>query len=456
MVSPARAASLAAAARRVRHACYRGARVAWRVGAVLLGVVVVVLALLGLPHVFRAAPLQVVVARGDPAGPPAVADQRFIRMVGALTGTPLELGNRVEILSNGDETFPRLYQDLRSARRSITMQMYYKSGGVVADSVRRILAERARSGVHVYFMHDAFGSEALPAPYNDTLRAAGVRVAAFRPFRWYELDRLGHRSHTRAIIIDGAIGYTGGFGLDDKWLGGGRRRDEWRETNVRFAGPSARQLQAAFTEEWAEATGELLTGDPLFPPVAVATDGAHLAGVLHSIPTSGSSPAERLLALSIAGSRRTLYIANAYFLPNAGFRRLLTDATRRGVDVRILTNGENTDIRATRLASRAHYEELLRAGVRIFEYQPAMMHAKTFVVDGLWSSVGTMNFDNRSLALNNESTLVVHDQALGAAMDSLFLEDLRFAREITLEAFRRRPWTERLLERGASLLSRAL
>jgi cardiolipin synthase len=225
---------------------------------------------------------------------------------------------------------------------------------------------------------------------------------------------------------------------------------------VRFAGPSARQLQAAFTEEWAEATLELLTGDPLFPPVAVATDGAHLAGVLHSIPASGSSPAERLLALSIAGSRRTVYIANAYFLPNAGFRRLLTDATRRGVDVRILTNGENTDIPATRHASRAHYEELLAAGVRIFEYQPAMMHAKTFVVDGLWSSVGTMNFDNRSLALNNESTLVVHDQALGAAMDSLFLEDLHFAREITLDTFRRRPWRERLLERGASLLSRAL
>ena len=456
MVSPARAASLGAAAQRLQHACYRGARVAWRVGAVLLGVVLVVLALLGLPHVFRAAPLRVVVARGDPAGPPAVTDERFIEIVGALTGTSLESGNRVEVLSNGDETFPRLYQDLRSASRSITMQMYYKSGGVVADSVRRILAERARSGVEVYFMHDAFGAQTLPAHYSDTLRAAGVRIAAFRPFRWYELDRLGHRAHTRAIVIDGHTGYTGGFGLDDKWLGGGRRREEWRETNVRFTGPSATQLQAAFAEEWAEATGELLTGDAVFPRVAVAPSGAHLAGVLHSVPASGGSAAERLVALSIAGSRRALFIANAYFLPNARFRQLLTDAAGRGVDVRVLTNGENTDIPATRLASRAHYEELLVAGIRIFEYQPAMMHAKTFVVDGLWSSVGTMNFDNRSLALNNESALVMHDQALGTAMDSLFLEDLRLAREITLRAFRRRPWTERLLERGASVLSRVL
>ena len=451
-----RTASLAVAARAVGHACRRGAHIAWRAGAVLLGLMAVLLALLGLPHVFRAAPLRVVVARGDPAGAPAITEERFVRMVGALTGTPLESGTRIDVLTNGDGTFPRLYRDLRAARRSVTMQMYYKSGGAVADSVGRILAERARAGVQVYFMHDAFGAGALPEHYSDSLRAVGVRIATFRPFRWYELDRLGHRAHTRAIVIDGAVGYTGGFGLDDKWLGGGRRPGEWRETNVRFAGPAATQLQAAFTEEWAEATGELLTGNALFPRVSTAPGGAQLAGLLHSVPTTGSSPAERLLALSIAGARRTLYIANAYFLPNAGFRRLLGDAARRGVDVRILTNGENTDVRTTRLASRAYYEELLAAGVRIFEYQPAMMHAKTFVVDGMWSSIGTMNFDNRSLALNNESTLLVLDRTVGMAMDSLFLEDLRFVREMKLEAFQRRPWTERLLERGASPLSRVL
>ena len=454
MVSHPRVQTVAATARRVGHACYRGARVASRVGAVLLGLVLVVLALLGLPHVLRRGPVQTIVA--DSAGSPAITHERFLEVLAALTGGVLKPANRVEILSNGDETFPRLYQDLSAARRSITMQMYYQSGGVVADSVRRILTERARSGVQVYFMHDAFGAQTLPAHYDDTLRAAGVRLAAFRPFRWYELDRLGHRAHTRAVVVDGRIAYTGGFGLDDKWLGQGRNAEEWRETNVRFAGPAAAQLQAAFVKEWAEATGELLTGRAVFPRISGEVAGAHLAGVLHSVPTTGGSAAERLLALSIAGSRRALYIANAYFLPDPSFRRLLIDATRRGVDVRILTNGEDTDIAMTRLASRAHYEELLAGGVRIFEYQPAMMHAKTFVADGVWSSVGTINFDNRSLALNNETTLVMHDQALGATMDSLFREDLRYAREITLDTFRRRPWTERLLERGASLLSRLL
>ncbi|HEU5171035.1 MAG TPA: phospholipase D-like domain-containing protein [Gemmatimonadales bacterium] len=426
----------------------------WHLIAGVLALAVVALLGAGLAHLLRAAPLDVVVGHaGSP--PPGIGEPQFLRTMTAVADAPVLAGNRIDVLSNGDQTFPRLFADLRAARRSIALQMYYESAGSLADTLLRILADRARAGVPVYFLCDALGADRLPARHRTVLRAAGVHVASFHPFRWYELDRAGHRAHTRAIVVDGSIGYTGGFGLDDKWLGNGRKRGQWRDTNVRFTGPAVTQLQAAFVKEWSGVTGELLIGEHLFPlrPASVTDSGAS-AGVLHSVPSSGTSPAERALALSIAGARRTLYISNSYFVPNGSFRGLLRAAARRGVDVRILTTGEDTDVGVARMAGRSHYEDLLAAGVRVFEYQPSMMHAKTLVADGVWSSIGTMNFDNRSLALNNEATLLVMDPAIGAVMDSLFREDLAYASEITLERFRRRSWTERVLERAARLLAR--
>lgn len=418
----------------------------------LVGLVLVLLALLGIPHLFRQATLGLVAApRSELASPGEVG---FVTSVAALTGTPFSSGHSVTLLSNGDGSFPRLFDDLRAAHRSITMQMYYKSGGAVADSTVRILMDRARAGVRVYFLHDAVGAGALPERYADSLRAAGIRVASFRPFRWYQLDRLAHRAHTRAIVVDGIVGYTGGFGLDDKWLGDGRRMGSWRESNVRFTGPASAQLQGAFVREWAEATGELLTGEALFPTIAPSS--GILAGLLYSVPGAAPSEAERLMVLSIGSAKRTLYLANAYFVPNRVARGLLVEAARRGVDVRILTNGPQSDVGLTRWAGRASYEELLRAGVRIFEYEPTMMHAKSFVIDGIWSSVGTINFDNRSLALNNETALVVLDRGFGTTMDSVFCEDIRHAQEVLLGSFKRRPWTERALEVTGRVLARVL
>jgi cardiolipin synthase len=401
------------------------------VAAILLivGIPLVLFTLVGLPHLFRNAQVRTVVAREAGGEPPDVASAHFAPAFALVTGTPLTSGNAVEVLANGDATFPRLWQDLRSARRSVTVQIYYAGPGAVADSVTRILAERARAGVDVYFLYDAFGAQDLPQRYFDTLRAGGVRVAEFRPVRWYTLDRASHRSHVRGIIVDGAVAYTGGFGFDDKWLGGGRRLREWRETNARFAGPAVAQLQTAFIAKWAEATGELLTGERFLPLAdAAATAAGSAAGVseaalVHSPPLTGSTTAERLIALSIASARRRLYITNAYFVPDANFVQLLVDAARRGVNVRLLTNGAQTDVKMTWLAGRDRYEILLAAGVRIYEYRPTAMHAKTFVVDGALTAVTTMNFDNRSLAYNNEVALVALDSAVGAGMESLFFDD---------------------------------
>jgi cardiolipin synthase len=258
------------------------------------------------------------------------------------------------------------------------------------------------------------------------------------------------------VVVDGRVGYTGGFGVADKWQGNGMTTDQWRDTNARFEGPAVMQLQAAFISAWAETTGELLTGELFFPRAGFDSIGPATAGLLYSTPSLGSTDAERFLALSISSARKSMYITNSYFVPDDDFRRMLTEAAKRGVDVRVLTAGDKTDVKTTTWAARARYEELLRGGVRIYEYNPAMVHAKTFVVDGLWSSIGTLNFDNRSLALNNESNLVMLDATLGDAMMAMYLSDLEHATEIKLETFAQRPFTERVFEWGANLLSRLL
>jgi cardiolipin synthase A/B len=225
---------------------------------------------------------------------------------------------------------------------------------------------------------------------------------------------------------------------------------------VRFEGPTVAGLQAAFAAAWAEATGELITGDMFFPPISFDRDGTVSAGLMYTLPTIGSTAYERFNALSIAGARRTLYITNSYFVPSEDFIRLLIHAVRRGVDVRVVTESSNTDVKTTWYAGRSLYEKLLEGGVRIYEYKPAMMHAKSLVVDGVWSSIGSGNYDNRSMSFNNESQLLVLDEDIGQQMNAIFMDDIKYCDEMKLETFRKRPWTGKLLEWGAENLRRLL
>ena len=431
------------------------------IALIIVSVLLLLLGAFALIGAVRGTPVKTVTARGEAEGPP-VDDPVFRHLMEAHTGVPLRAGHGIELLANGDGVYPRLFADIASARRHIAFQMYFWAPGRLADQLRDALVERARAGVEVLVLYDAIGGSAVKKEYVESLRAGGVEVAKFRGFSLPRLPAIIHRAHLRAVVIDGVVGYTGGFGIDDKWLGDGRHEGQWRDTSVRFTGPAVSQLLATFAACWAEATGELLAGRRHWEPGTYrvepvpAHEDAPVASLLHGTPTVGSTPAERFVALSIFGARRRLWMTTPYFVPDDDFRKLVKQATERGVDVRILTAGDQSDVKLTRWAAHARYEELLGYGARIYEYTPSMIHAKTIVADGTWGTVGTMNLDNRSMAFNNEVTLLVFDPGFAGELERLFLDDLRHAEEFELERFRRRPWTKRVLEQVAHGISRIL
>jgi cardiolipin synthase A/B len=425
-----------------------------KVGLTAGGLLLILFTVIGMEFTLHGSHISHLQGVGSAA--PQVGDPLFTRTMEVFTGTHLTDGNHVTVLLNGEQTFPAIWNELRGAKQTITIQMYFFEPGKIADTLSVILQERARAGVSVHLLTDAFGAQHITNGYLDTLRAAGVHTAKFRPVHWYEMQKLQNRSHDRVVVVDGRVGFTGGFGVADKWLGNGHSKDQWRDTDVRFTGPAVSQLQATFADGWVEATGVLLTGEKYFPKEPAKEEPAEMAGLLDAQPTIGSTPAERFLALSIAGARHRLFITNSYFVPNHDFKQLLIEASKRGVDVRVLTVGEQSDVKITRYAGRKQYDDLLKGGVRIFEFAPTMMHAKTLVADGTWVSVGTMNFDNRSMVFNNECNLNVLDPTTGAMMDSVFLNDLKYSKEITRAEFEKRGIVQRILEVGSSALARLL
>jgi len=386
-----------------------------------------------------------IVAPVGAGGVPQVDSQQFRDALAALTNTVLSPGHQVAMLVDGPATMERLQADLRTARRSIALQTYYCEPGRVTDWLKTLLTERARAGVSVYFLRDGFGCASLTRGWLDSLREAGVQVATLRPVRWWAMHESMHRSHVRIVAIDGEIGYVGGFGFADKWIDHGRE-PRWRETAARFTGPAVVQLTSAFAIGWANATGDLLTGHapqaapsttPVHGPpptdslVTVSVRDGAAAGVMFTQRAYGTPVPERFLALALAGARTRVYIANSYFVPNRELRQWLVEAARRGVDVRVLAPGEKIDIPFTHWAGRSTYRELLRGGVRLYEYQPAMMHAKTILIDDTFVSIGSLNLDNLSLRINEEAVLQVQDRTLAAQMAAQFARDLSRSLQIT-------------------------
>jgi cardiolipin synthase len=365
-------------------------------------------------------------------------DTSFARTLEAHTLSPRLPGNGVTILLNGDEIFPAMLAAIRSARRTITFTTYLYEDGGVAEDVAEALAERCRAGIGVNVLVDAVGSHKMSRGVRDTLRRSGCHFERFRPVNPLAIRRVNGRTHRRVLVVDGRLAFTGGTGIGAKWSGNGRQAGSWRQTDVRVEGPIVRHLQGAFVELWRESTGMILGGDGYFPDLAPRGD--IVAQSVKSSPGGGSTEAYTLFLMSIEAARSSVNITTPYFLPDEQISTALVSAAGRGVKVSVLIAGaaDNFVDRAVRVASRQALGRVLAGGVRVHEYTAALMHSKTLVIDGTWASIGSANLDNRSFALNHEVNLAFNDAGIAKRLDAIFQEDLRFAREVTHEAWKRR------------------
>jgi len=378
----------------------------------------------------------------------SLTDASFVPTVEAYTSAPIVPGNVVEMLLNGEQIFPAVVDAIRGARRTITYAQYFYEEGPVAREIAEALADRCRAGVGVNVLLDSFGTLGIPDAYLDLLLRSGCHVAYFRPLARSIFQRASYRNHRRILVVDGRVGFTGGSGVSRKWMGNGRVPDHWRDTDVRIEGPVVEYLQGAFAENWLEASGVVLGGDAYFPRPQSAPGTVH-AQVVKSSPREGSFAMYTLFLLAIAAARESISITNPYFVPDDKMREALTQAARRGVRVSVLVPGA-IDHNLVRQASRANFGALLAAGVEIHEYQPALLHAKTMVIDELLGTVGSTNLDNRSFALNDELNLVVYDRELARKMEETFRHDVAHATRLTYDRWRTRGLVDRFFELLAS------
>jgi cardiolipin synthase len=387
--------------------------------------------------------------------PPDVAGEGFLRAAESLTQAPISRGNTIELLINGDRIFPCFLETIRSAERTVNLLTYVYWQGEIAEEVAEAVCERARAGVTCRVLIDAVGAMKMSGSLIQRMEDCGVVVRRFRPPKPYAMRRVNNRTHRKVLVVDGSVGLTGGVGIADEWTGDAHDADHWRDTHVRVRGPVVRGLLGAFAENWLEATGEVIAGDDDLPELEPVGDGAAMQ-VIRSTAGVGDTNVETLYFLAIAAARETIDLTSAYFAPRPAFLAALADAAARGIRVRLLVPGPAIDKDVVRHAGRATYGGLLEAGVRIWEYRPTMLHAKTLVVDGAWSVVGSANFDNRSFQLNDEAVLAVQDGDFARALTEAFTGDIEVSDEVTHDEWRRRSVIERAREVGSRVLRREL
>ena len=379
-----------------------------------------------------------------------VDSPEFLPTIAGAVGVPFTRGNRIELLNNGDEFYPVMLREIAGAQVSITIEAYIYWEGEIGHTFASALAARARAGVRVKILLDAVGSSSIGADILEILASSGCQIAWYNPIKWYTIGRFNNRTHRKSLIIDGSVGFTGGAGIADQWLGHAQDKDHWRDTQIRIEGPAVTPLQTGFAQNWLERTRELVSGPMYYPEVEAA--GPHMALTLMSTPVTGASTARTMYYLSIVCARRRIWIANPYFVPDAPAIDTLIEAKRRGVDVKIMVSGMNNDNWLSRQNGTRLYGRLLEAGIEIYEYQTTLLHQKTMVVDGVWGTVGTTNFDSRSFAHNEESNVCFYDGPLVKRMEAMFRDDLNACVRIDLHTWRRRGVWARTLEVVAAFL----
>jgi cardiolipin synthase A/B len=381
----------------------------------------------------------------------SVGDEEFLATMAGATGVPLAPGNRLDLLNNGDAFYPAMLEAIRGAQMSITIEAYIYWAGEIGREFAEALAAKATEGVKVKILLDAVGSSTIGAEILTTLEAGGCQLAWYNPIRWYSLGRFNHRTHRKSIIIDGQAAFTGGAGIADHWRGNAEDPAHWRDMQIRLEGPAVTPLQTGFAQNWLQTTGELISG-PLFYPPGPKRAGPLVVQTIMSSPESGASTVRTMYYLSIICARRSIYVANPYFVPDEAAIDALVDAKRRGVDVRIMVSGIHNDNWLARHNSVRLFGPLLRAGIDILEYNRTMLHHKTMVVDAAWATIGTTNFDNRSFAHNEENNVCFYDEAIACAMHETFLADMEACEPLTLAGWERRGISLRMGEIVAAFL----
>jgi cardiolipin synthase A/B len=384
-----------------------------------------------------------------------VREASFLRAAESLTGAPVSFGNDAELLINGDQIFPAYLGAIGDAEETVNLLTYAYWRGDIATEVADTLCEKASAGVECNVIVDAVGAAKMDRKLVHKMRDAGVNVCFFRPPKPYAVRRLQYRTHRKLLIVDGTTGFTGGVGIAEEWTGNAQDPDHWRDTHVRVSGPVVRGLQGAFAENWLECTGDVLAGDRYLPHIEELDDGGPMQ-VMRSSATVGDSNAEALIYLAVAAAKRSIELTSAYFVPRPAFTEALVEAADRGVRMRILVPGSHIDKQFVRTAGRASYDELIEAGIEIYEYCPTMLHAKTLTVDEIWSSVGSVNFDNRSFQLHDEVTLCVQSERFAGQLHEVFERDLEDSERIEPDDWRERPVTQRARENVTKYARREL
>ncbi|MGE5095811.1 MAG: phospholipase D-like domain-containing protein, partial [Betaproteobacteria bacterium] len=352
------------------------------------------------------------------------------------------------------EIFPSMLQAIGSARRTINFETYIYWSGRIGQTFADALSERARAGVQVHILLDWVGSQKMDKAQLQQMIDSGVDIRRYHPLQWYTIDRVNNRTHRKLLIVDGRIGFTGGVGIADEWTGHAQDPEHWRDTHFRIEGPAVAQMQAAFADNWTKVSGVVLHGEEYFP--AIEPRGGEMAQVFKSSIEGGAESIHLMYLAAIAAARESIDLSMAYFVPDEVALETLEAAMKRGVKVRIIMPGPHTDAALVRRASRALWGRMLAGGAEMYEYQPTMYHCKVLVVDGLWVSVGSTNFDPRSFRLNDEANLNVYDREFARRQRVDFENDLARSRRITYDDWMNRPWPEKAWERFAALFGAQL
>jgi cardiolipin synthase len=376
----------------------------------------------------------------------------FIHVLESTCNTTLDQHNTIEMLTNGTAFYPAMVDAIRGARETINLECYIFKKGEIADRFVDALCERSVAGVHVTIVFDAIGSFGAYRKVVKKLIDAKCRVERYQRMRWYSLARLNNRTHRELLVVDGRTAFVGGAGVADWWFTSTRGKPMWRDMMARIEGPIVPNIQGIVAENWLECTGEILTGVRTYQ--RDHTRGTSPAFAIKSSPADRATVSRVLFQMLVESATERVMIATPYFLPDKAFRQALARTARRGVEISVVVPGALTDQHWVRLASRRMWGELLKDGVRIFEYGSGMTHVKALLVDGLWSVIGTTNVDNRSFEHNDEVNVAVRDETVTARIASDLMDDLTQSREVTLGDWERRPVWEKLVGAVAWILER--